>query len=151
MTSVKSNPTHSLEEDKRLMRIITHPYYPMDTRLNLLGQINNEEILTTIALTSAFFKIAKAATLKLSSQDCLTKIATTAVSWRVRILAVPKLSDQITLAQIAMSDESMKVRKAAIENITDYDFLKLIFVNCTDSDLKQTIHKKVISLYRQIS
>lgn len=151
MTNVKDNTLQSLEKDKKFMQIVTDPYYSMDTRLDLLEQINNQEILTTIALTSAFFKIAKAATLRLSSQECLTNIATTAVSWRIRILAVPKLNDQITLAQIAMNDESMNVRKVAIENITNCDFLKFIFVNCTDKDLKQTIHKRVISLYRQIS
>ena len=96
---------------------------------NEVKAINNQGVLTNIAIYYQDGAIRKAAVHKLTDQDTLAGIAFDDKKEDVRVAAVDKLVDQDVLAEIAQWDDSEIVREAAIDQLTDQDLLYEIAKN----------------------
>ena len=93
-------------------------------RKELVGKINDPEVLKRIALNDPYTPARCLAVVKIDDQQFLSSIAENDGEPLVRNEAVRKISDQAVLERIAVHDGTNYVRQAAVMGIKDAEFLK---------------------------
>ena len=93
-------------------------------RKELVGEINDPEVLKRIALNDPYTPARCLAVVKIDDQQFLSSIAENDGEPLVRNEAVGKISDQAVLERIAVHDGTNYVRQAAVMGIKDAELLK---------------------------